>query len=103
MYASAFLKPDASRARHWWDLMETKKARQECTDYWLARTSILWLENQPEEARKAWEQGNARAQELPEAGAYDFERSLFLTLRRQMESAPSLPSQLPSPDAVPAS
>lgn len=85
VYASAFLKPDAARARHWWDLMESKGSRRDCTEYWLARTGILWIENELEEALKAWQQGNALARRLPEAGAYDFERSLFLALRQQLE------------------
>lgn len=84
VYASAFLKPDAARARHWWDVMEAKNPRRDSTDFCLARTSILWVENQPEEALKAWQEGNDRAQKFPKAGAYDFDRSLFLSLRRQL-------------------
>lgn len=86
VYANAFLKPDAARARYWWDLMEAKKARQDCTEYWLARTAILWVENRREEALKAWEHGNALAQKLPEFGAYEFDRSRFLELRKQLDS-----------------
>lgn len=91
VYTNAFLKPDAARARHWWDLMEAKKARQNCTEYWLARTAILWVEGQREEALKAWEQGNARAERLPEAGAYEFDRSRFHELRKQLDSCPCPP------------
>jgi Zn-dependent protease len=94
VYANAFLKPDAARARHWWGLMEAKKARQSSTDYWLARTSILWVEGQRDEALKAWEQGNAKAQKLPQAGAYEFDRSLFTAVRPKLDSPFSMPEQV---------
>ncbi|HVB35287.1 MAG TPA: M50 family metallopeptidase [Patescibacteria group bacterium] len=87
VYANAFLKPDAARARYWWDLMEAKNARHNCTEYWLARTGISWIENQRKEALEAWEQGNALAQKLPQAGAYEFDRSLFLRLRQTLDAA----------------
>lgn len=84
VYANAFLKFDPAQARHWWDLMEAKKPRQDCTEYWLALTSHFWVENDPEKALEAWQQGNALAQKQPKAGAYDFDRSLFLQLGQKL-------------------
>jgi len=86
VYAYVFLDPDAARARHWWDLMEAKNARRDCTEYWLARFAIFWIENRREEALESWQQGNALSQNLPKAGAYEFDRSIFLHLRHTLDA-----------------
>lgn len=92
VYASVFLKPDPEQARHWWELMEAKQARQGSTEYWLARTAIRWSENDPEAAREAWRQGTALAAKLPQAGAYEFDRWLFAGLRQRLEAPSPAPA-----------
>jgi len=74
VFDSAYLRHDAASARQWWDLMEAKKPTHMGVDYWLARSALLWVENQPAEARKAWNKANDLAQKLPEAGTYQFDR-----------------------------
>ena len=63
--------------------------------YWRARSSILWLQGQIEDARKAFETGYALALELPAAGAYDYTRSNFDALREALdEPSPALVEML---------
>ncbi len=89
VFDNAFLCRDAASARQWWDRMEAKKPTRFGVDYWLARSALLWIEGHLDEAREAWDKGNALAQELPVAGCYEFDRYRYELLRRAMNSAPS--------------
>lgn len=91
IFGNAFLKHDAAKARVWWDRMEARKERCLNSDYWRARSALLWSENRLEPAREAWEKGNALAQKLPSAGAYEFDRYCFTQLRQALDAS-SLPT-----------
>lgn len=96
IFGSAFLKRDAPAARVWWKRMEAKKAPHLSADYWKARSALLWIENQAEQAQAAWDKGNELVQKLPQAGAYEFERYCFAQLRQVLDvsPAPALPGIL---------
>jgi Zn-dependent protease len=89
VFGDALLKHDAAAARRWWDRMEAAKPRRDSVDYWLARSALFWIENRPEEAREAWTTGNAAAEKLPPAGAYEFDRYRFAQLRQAFDASPS--------------
>jgi hypothetical protein len=90
VFGNAFLKHDAAAAHLWWEKLEAGKPRRDDTDYWLARSALLWIENHPEEAREAWNTGYAIARQRPAAGAYEFDRDRFARLREAFESTGSL-------------
>lgn len=90
VYGNALLKRDAAAARKWWERLEAGKPHRDDTDYWLARSALLWIENHPEEAREAWKTGNRIAEGRPAAGAYEFDRDRFTQLRETLKTSPSL-------------
>jgi len=87
VFGNAFLKRDAAAAHLWWERMEAKNLRRDSSDYWLARSALLWIENHVKEAREAWNKGNAMAQQLPNAGAYEFDRYRFNRLRQAFDTS----------------
>ena len=91
VFANACLERDAARARAWWERMEAKGLRHKDEMYWLAKSALAGLEGHHEEAREAWEMGNALAQKLPNTGAYDFNRDCFLRVKEAMEAGADQP------------
>jgi hypothetical protein len=85
VFSSAFLRRDAAGARRWWERMEAKKPTHFGVDYWLARSALYWIEGHKEEARTTWEKGNVLAQQLPEAGCYEFDRYRYSLLHDCIE------------------
>jgi hypothetical protein len=69
--------------------MKAKKPTHFGVDYWLAQSALLWTENRLEEARDAWSKGNVLAQQLPAAGAYEFDRYRSTLLHQVLDAAPS--------------
>jgi hypothetical protein len=87
VFGKAFLQRDSAGARLWWDSMEAKIPTRFNGDYWVARSALLWSENQLEEAERAWQKGYAFAQQLPKAGAYEFDRHRFALLRKALDES----------------
>jgi Zn-dependent protease len=86
-YANALLRRDAGAARSWWDRTEKKNLTRFSADHWKAYCSLLWIENRLEEARSAWNNGNALAEKNPKAGAYEYSRDCFAQLRFELDAA----------------
>jgi hypothetical protein len=86
VFGNALLKRDAVSARLWWDRMEAREMRRFDADYWKARSALLWIEYRLEEAREAWNKGNALVQQLPKTGAYEFDRYCFAQLRQALDT-----------------
>lgn len=86
---NAYLRRDAAGARLWWDRMSAKKTTHFGTEYWLAQSAMYWTENRLEDARGAWNKANALAQQLPAAGAYEFDRYRSTLLHQVLETAPA--------------
>lgn len=89
VFRKAYLQRDASGARQWWDRMEAKKPTRLRTDYWLASAALHWIEGNISEARGAWNKANAFAQQLPSAGAYEFDRYRCELLKEAIYEAPA--------------
>jgi hypothetical protein len=99
VFANAFYKRDAVAARMWWQLMEAKGVTRFDSDYWKARAALAWIENRTEDSRESWAKGNALAQALPQAGAYDFDRDNFAMLGKALKA--TVPPELPVPPPLP--
>lgn len=67
--------------------MEAKKPTRLNFDYWLAKAALLWIENLLDQAEEAWREASALAQQLPTAGAYQFDRYRCELLRRAMDES----------------
>jgi len=87
VFGNAFLKRDAAAARQWWERMQAKEPANQDEVYWLAKSALCWIENKSKEANEAWNQGNALAQQRPQAGAYEFNRDCFFQLRQALDEA----------------
>jgi hypothetical protein len=85
VFGKAYLQHDAAGTRLWWERMQAKKPMRLNADYWIARSAFLWSEHRLNEAREAWEKGNALVQQLPHAGAYESDRDHFALLHKELE------------------
>lgn len=86
VFINAFHKRDLAAAETWWQRIESLGKIDRDADYWRARTALLWLKGEREQAWKAWEQGNALAENLPAAGVYEGTRACFARLRVALHS-----------------
>jgi hypothetical protein len=86
VFDNAFLRRDAAGTRLWWDRMEAKKPTHFGVDYWLAKSSLSWIEGRKDEAREAWGKGNLLAQKLPAAGDCEFDRYRYKLLHQCIEN-----------------
>ena len=84
IYRVAYLRRDVVGTREWWDRMDAKKPTRLNADYWLAHSVLHWMEGRLDVANDSWLKGFAMAQQLPVAGAYDFDRYLYCLLRNAM-------------------
>jgi hypothetical protein len=108
VFDHALFREDAARARLWWDRMETRQSDPESIDREWARTALFWIEGRHQEAREALRRGENQAAQLPDFGAYDFDRYHFQLLRQAMEAgrleglAPKLsPACTARPETIP--
>ncbi len=88
IFAKACLEHDAEGTRLWWERMQAKHPTRHNADYWIARSAFLWSEQRLEEAREAWEKGNALVQQLPHTGAYESDRDHFALLQKELQLVP---------------
>jgi len=79
------LQRDPEGTRLWWERMQAKRPTRHNADYWIARSAFLWSEDRIDEAREAWETGNALAQQLPHTGAYETDRDQFALLEKELQ------------------
>lgn len=86
VFVNALYKRDLAGADLWWQRIEGLRKIDPDADYWRAKSSLLWLKGEQEEAFDAWERGNALAQKLPSAGTYQFTRSCFAKLRKALDT-----------------
>jgi Zn-dependent protease len=86
VFANAFLKRDAVRARQWWDRMEAKGSATEDAEYWFSRSALLLAEGSLNEAEAALNVSAEMMRELPRVGAYDYERDCVGQIRVAMEA-----------------
>jgi len=88
VFNSVYLDRDAASARRFWNLYESKSPTHFGVDYWLSRSALHWIENHPLEARDAFATGSALADQLPHAGAYDFDRDRYRGMKELLDGPP---------------
>jgi hypothetical protein len=89
IFASAYVLRDSKGAREWWTRMEAKKPTRFNVDYWRAASALHWIEGDLKEANEEWEKSNALAEQLPKAGAYEFDRYCCGKLRQALDEVPA--------------
>jgi len=87
VFGNAYVRRDAAAAREWWTRMEAKKPTRFNADYWRADSALHWIEGNMKEANAAWAKSNALAQQLPKAGAYEFDRYCCSLLGKALDEA----------------
>ena len=100
VFGKGLLQRDGAGARLWWNRMEAKKPTRFNGDYWVARSALLWSEDQLQEAEEAWQQGYALANQLPKVGAYEFDRTRFMLLRKELDESLSARQALDLPATI---
>lgn len=86
VFRAAFLRRDALNARDWWNQVEKEKGVQKGSNYWLAKSALLAIEGQMEEAWSTWNKANELMIQLPNAGDYEFDRYRCQMLRQVIGS-----------------
>jgi hypothetical protein len=86
VFGNAYVQRDAAASREWWTRMEVKKPNHFNVDYWRAYSALHWIEGNLKEANEAWDKSNALAQQLPMAGAYEFDRYCCSLLRKALDA-----------------
>jgi hypothetical protein len=87
VFGNAYVRRNAASAREWWVRMEAKKPTRFGEDYWRANSALHWIEGRLKEANEAWDKCDALAQQLPKAGAYEFDRYCCSLLRKALDDA----------------
>ena len=94
VFGHAFVRRDPVAARLWWDRMQSAKPSFPDSDQNLSLAALLWSEGRLDEARDAWQKGNAWAQHLPASGSGDAERAAAALLLAALNTTPApLPPQ----------
>jgi hypothetical protein len=88
VFGNAYVRHDAAAAREWWERMQAMKPTHRNAAYWRANCALHWIEGDLKRANVAWQNSNALAHQLPQAGAYEFERHCCSLLRRALDEAP---------------
>jgi Zn-dependent protease len=81
VFANAFLKRDATRAREWWQRMEAKGSATKDAEYWLSLSALHWVEGDLDAAEQAWGTAVVLIEDLPRVGAHDYDRDCMKQLR----------------------
>jgi len=84
VFGNAYVRRDAASARDWWNRMAAKKPTRLNEDYWRAYSALHWIEGHLKEANEAWDKCNVLAEQLPKAGAYEFDRYFCSLLRKAL-------------------
>jgi hypothetical protein len=74
VFGSAYIWRNADTSRQWWAHLEAKNPVHN-SDFWLSYSALRWVEGDLKEASESLEKARALAQQLPNAGAYEFERN----------------------------
>jgi hypothetical protein len=95
VFLNAFCKQDLAAADLWWRRIEALPKVDPDADYWRAKTALLWLKGERDQACETWERGRALALKLPVAGQYELTRSCFAKLRAALDApVPTTPPPL---------
>lgn len=89
VFGDAYVRRDAAAARKMWTQMEARKPIRFNVDYWIAKSALHWIEGNLKEANEALDKANKLAQQLPQAGAYEFDRYRCSLLRQAMDQPPA--------------
>jgi hypothetical protein len=89
VFGNAYVKRDPVGARAWWQRMEEKKPTRLNADYWLAHSAFHWIEGDLYTANDSWHRGAMLAKQLPEVGAYEFDRYRYVLLREALDESAS--------------
>lgn len=94
-FRAAFLRRDAQSARDWWNQVEKEKSVHKGSNYWLAKSALLAIEGQTEEAWSTWNKASDLMKQLSNAGDYEFDRYRCDLMRQaisSMHGGPSTPA-----------
>jgi hypothetical protein len=97
IFGNAYVRRDAAAAREWWTRMEDRRPARFNSDYWRAKSALHWIEGDLRKANEAWERSNALAQQLPKAGAYEFDRYCCSKLRQALDEVTVVPLEITPP------
>jgi hypothetical protein len=85
VFGSAYIWRNAEYTRAWWTQMEAKKPVRHDSEYWLAAGALHWVEGDLKSANEALEKAGSLAEQLPTAGAYEFQRHCCTLLQYRLQ------------------
>lgn len=92
LFLSAVVFRDPEAARAWWNRVELKGDSSRRLGYWRALAALRWLENDPERAAISLAKAEEFARQLPQAGAYEYDRDSLHRLRAAIEESSMEPA-----------
>ena len=88
VFGTGLIWRNAEGTRAWWMQMEGKKGIRFNAEYWLAASALAWVEGNLKSANEALGKATSLADQLPRAGAYEFERHCCRLLRDALREVP---------------
>lgn len=89
VFGTAYVWRDAEATRAWWKRFQDAKPTRFDTEYWLAASAQSWLDGNLDEANRALSKADLLSQQLPNAGAYEFDRHCCSLLRDALKQVPA--------------
>jgi tetratricopeptide (TPR) repeat protein len=82
VFGCAYLCRDATLTEQWWMQMSAKNPTRFNVDYWLAASAHQWMAGNLGDANECAEKAAELARDLPDFGAYEFDRYRCAVLLR---------------------
>lgn len=87
VFGKAYASRDVAATREWWNSMQAKNPSRFNVDYWRAKSAWHWMEGCVEEAKQCLEKSEKLAAQLPQTGAYEFDRYCCSLLRQALNES----------------
>ena len=84
VFGAAYIWRNPEAARIWWKRFQDTNPLHFDAEYWLAASAQNWMEGKLDEAYHALAKADLLSQQLPNAGAYEFERYCCFLLREAL-------------------
>lgn len=91
VFGSAYIWRNADTSRQWWAHFEAKSPVHN-SDFWLSHSALRWVEGDLKGAGESLDKARALAQQLPNAGAYEFERYRCALLQEMLKDICASPA-----------
>ena len=87
VFGTAYATRNIEATCEWWNRMQAKNPAHYNVDYWRAKSAWCWMEGRFGEAKECLKKSEELAAQLPQAGAYEFDRYCCNLLRNALDES----------------